>query len=93
MNREECRKLTELDKSYITERMVCAGEGGKDVCNGDSGGPLLVNSKVFGVVSFGVDGCGKGEPGIFASIPATREWIARQVLEIKGLVEPVSCIP
>jgi len=45
----------------ITNNMLCAGDvqGGKDTCNGDSGGPLLINSSGYqlaGLTSWGV-GC------------------------------------
>ncbi|KAG1711575.1 hypothetical protein DVH05_008824 [Phytophthora capsici] len=47
----------ECNKEYsdrITEGMLCAGEGdGKDTCNGDSGGPLIENDKLIGIVSWG----------------------------------------
>ncbi|MFD3453040.1 trypsin-like serine protease [Streptomyces sp. NPDC058691] len=49
---------------YIAGHMVCAGKPatGSDTgttasCNGDSGGPLIVNNKVVGVVSWGVENC------------------------------------
>ncbi|KAF4323546.1 hypothetical protein G195_003237 [Phytophthora kernoviae 00238/432] len=38
----------------ITEGMMCAGDGnGKDSCNGDSGGPLIANDVLVGIVSWG----------------------------------------
>ncbi|KAF4141117.1 Trypsin [Phytophthora infestans] len=47
----------ECNKGYrnrITEGMICAGNGnGKDSCSGDSGGPLLANDVLVGVVSWG----------------------------------------
>ncbi|GMF66017.1 unnamed protein product [Phytophthora lilii] len=39
--------------------MMCAGRGDKkDSCFGDSGGPLLVNDTIVGIVSTGGDKCG-----------------------------------
>lgn len=38
--------------------MFCAGTLGKDSCKGDSGGPVVLNGKQIGVVSFGY-GCAK----------------------------------
>ena len=29
------------DTNAITDRMICAGEKGKDSCQGDSGGPMI----------------------------------------------------
>ena len=45
---------------------ICAAEedGGKDACNGDGGGPMIVNNTQIGIVSFGF-GCGRpNQPGV-----------------------------
>ena len=52
----------------INEDMVCAGQGRRDSCSGDSGGPMLsdyYNGKwsVIGIVSFGVDCASETHPG------------------------------
>ena len=42
----------------VNENMVCAMDNGRNVCNGDSGGPLICMENghpvVVGVTSFGV---------------------------------------
>ena len=48
--------------------MVCAGQGRRDSCSGDSGGPMLSNFangrwSVIGIVSFGVDCASETHPG------------------------------
>lgn len=56
----------------FTERMVCAGiiEGGKGVCHGDSGSPLVVNKVLIGLVSWGY-GCARPNyPGVFTNVAA-----------------------
>lgn len=61
----------------ITDRMICAGHpsGQVGACQGDSGGPLTVDSKLFGVVSWGF-GCGAaGKPAMYTYIGALRSWI------------------
>ena len=67
--------------SPITPRMICAGIlylGGKDACQRDSGGPLILNENVLvGIVSWGL-GCGEAKfPGVYSNVTALREWIAR----------------
>ncbi|BFG05555.1 trypsin alpha-3 [Drosophila madeirensis] len=70
-----------MTKDYtITDDMLCAGylEGGKDSCNGDSGGPLAVDGVLVGIVSWGV-GCGrKGFPGVYTSVTSHTAWIEEQ---------------
>ncbi|CRL00489.1 CLUMA_CG013750, isoform A [Clunio marinus] len=80
VNQEICQKdynSTRVKFHIVEGTMICAGvnEGGKDACAGDSGGPLICNSKQFGVVSSGY-GCGLPEyPGIYAFVPTIHEWI------------------
>lgn len=67
VNRKVCEKAYKPGP-VILESMVCAGAEGKDTCFGDSGGPLAVDGKLVGVVSFGL-GCGDGKyPGVYTSI-------------------------
>ena len=62
----------------ITPRMFCAGyeEGGKDACNGDSGGPAASeDKKLDGIVSWG-HGCGEPRhPGVYAKVSKFINWI------------------
>lgn len=71
--------------SVITESMLCAGEEGKDSCQGDSGGGLLVyddggdggafSYRVAGVVSFGI-GCALAQyPGVYTKVSDYRDWV------------------
>ncbi|MEU8788721.1 trypsin-like serine protease [Streptomyces sp. NPDC048643] len=61
---------------FVAGHMVCAGTKatGKDAgtttaCNGDSGGPLIVNSRIVGVVSWGVKDCvAKGAYSVFSKV-------------------------
>ncbi|XP_061397822.1 trypsin eta-like [Musca vetustissima] len=62
----------------ISDAMLCAGlegVGGKDACQGYSGGPLVVNGKLTGIVSWGY-GCARPAfPGVYANVPHVRQWI------------------
>ena len=71
---EECSNAF---KRPIPDNQMCAGEtinGGKDACNGDSGGPLLYSGIVVGVTSWGV-GCGTTKPAGYSRIADQFEWI------------------
>ncbi|KAL4127869.1 hypothetical protein PRIC2_006866 [Phytophthora ramorum] len=59
----------------VTEGMLCAGTGnGKDTCNGDSGGPLLVDDDILiGCVSWGSK-CGE-QAGIYTRLTYVMDYI------------------
>jgi chymotrypsin len=67
--------------STILESTLCMSTaGGRGSCNGDSGGPLTVQSggsrMQIGVVSFGHrTGCEQGHPAGFARVTSFRQWI------------------
>jgi V8-like Glu-specific endopeptidase len=56
---------------YVASEMVCTGTGSAtpataQTCNGDSGGPLIENGTLIGVVSYGGAGCAAPYYDVFA---------------------------
>ncbi|XP_068223696.1 phenoloxidase-activating factor 2-like [Palaemon carinicauda] len=89
----QCQKQlrqTRLGRYFLLDRsFVCAGgELGKDACTGDGGGPLACPRKddpsrylLVGLTAWGI-GCGlDGIPGVYASVPATYDWILNQTYD------------
>lgn len=61
--------------------MVCAGfpEGGVDSCRNDSGGPLVIDGVLAGIVSWG-EGCAlPGKPGIYTQVSAFSAEVSAQI--------------
>jgi len=65
----------------ILESQLCAqGAGSTDSCTGDSGGPLMAQTKdntwyLAGVVSFGTLTCDSSLPGIYTRTSSFYQWI------------------
>lgn len=76
LSQEICRQR--YGQTVITERKFCAGfwgVGGKDACQNDSGGPLVIKGEQTGIISWGA-GCARADgPGVYASVPNLRRWI------------------
>uniref|UniRef100_A0A5S6QI35 Peptidase S1 domain-containing protein n=1 Tax=Trichuris muris TaxID=70415 RepID=A0A5S6QI35_TRIMR len=84
------------------DTVFCAGRltGGRDTCQGDSGGSLVceVNGKFvqFGIVSYGV-GCGQANmPGIYTKVPFYVSWMKQKSESMgasSGSVNPAENLP
>lgn len=75
---EEWATLEGVD--FVSGSQICAihydsGDGARQACNGDSGGPLLYAGKVVGIVSFGYTGCWDLAPNVFTRVSAYNAWI------------------
>ena len=61
----------------ISEGEICAGyeEGGRDSCQGDSGGSLVIGKLLVGIVAWGL-GCARPQsPGVYTNVAYYRDWI------------------
>jgi Trypsin len=73
----------------IDEQMICAGildVGGKDSCDGDSGGPLIRQSSgtniIVGIVAWG-EGCASEDyPGVYTRVSTYDQWIQETMCAI-----------
>nr|API81376.1 venom toxin [Hemiscorpius lepturus] len=86
LDREQCNNAysTLASRSIpkgVTSQFICAGdpEGGKDACQADSGGPLMMPSSsewtIVGIVSFGYGCAQRGFPGVYTKVSAYLNWI------------------
>lgn len=77
----------------IKDDMLCAGfpTGGKDSCNGDSGGPLTVAAAggapiQIGIVSWGAAKCAlPGKYGVYTRLAVYHDWVT------KCMADPARC--
>jgi len=66
----------------ITKDMICASGPGRDACTFDSGGPLVSDGKLVGIVSFG-RGCASPDyPGVYVNVAKYKPWILSAIQRI-----------
>uniref|UniRef100_A0A8C5M8F3 Peptidase S1 domain-containing protein n=1 Tax=Leptobrachium leishanense TaxID=445787 RepID=A0A8C5M8F3_9ANUR len=85
VERAKCHKIYGKikPKEVITKNMLCAGPLKRrkdDACTGDSGGPLICENKLQGIVSFG-KGCGNPKiPGVYTRLTTEyHNWIKKTI--------------
>ncbi|CAG9853607.1 unnamed protein product [Phyllotreta striolata] len=60
----------------VKSREIClSGAGRKTACSGDSGGPMIIGNKQYGIVSYGARDCPSGYPGVYARVDRFLDWI------------------
>lgn len=55
--------------------------GERDACVGDSGGPLQLDGKLLGIVSYGFGCAVPGKPGVYVNVAEVRDWIETVVIQ------------
>lgn len=71
----------------VNPGIFCAWSARQKTCKGDSGGPVIHNGVLVGVVSWGKVTCaGTGEPGVYARVSHYADWIARTVGRDSGVI-------
>uniref|UniRef100_T1GEI2 Peptidase S1 domain-containing protein n=1 Tax=Megaselia scalaris TaxID=36166 RepID=T1GEI2_MEGSC len=78
---KKCQDIYEDKKIYHGQ--ICTYSEGKDTCRMDSGGPLVWNQQLLGIVSWGKD-CGKKYPGVYISVPSYLKWIYSEKMSLKN---------
>ncbi|XP_026997409.1 serine protease 27-like [Tachysurus fulvidraco] len=83
VSNSDCTKV--YGSNIILDNMICAGlsKGGKDSCQGDDGGPLVVKQNTTwvqaGIVSFG-NGCAKpNSPSVYTRVSQYQDWINSKI--------------
>ncbi|KAJ8948771.1 hypothetical protein NQ317_014615 [Molorchus minor] len=64
--------------SLIRKTNICTNASySENGCHGFSGGPLVVNGKIVGIVSFGTNICHIGYPTVHTRVSKYRKWIQK----------------
>ncbi|XP_055380762.1 chymotrypsin-1-like [Condylostylus longicornis] len=65
---DECKKRHGMHGSWVGEGHACTlNKAGEGTCNGDSGGPLILNDKIAAIVNWGQP-CALGLPDVHADV-------------------------
>ncbi|KAH8322083.1 hypothetical protein KR059_002677 [Drosophila kikkawai] len=72
----------------ITDNMICAGVlGSKDACLFDSGGPLVYQQEICGIVSFGIGCARKDYPGVYTDVKFMKPFIEQSIQDLLSRLE------
>jgi len=80
INNDVCQKALGGQGYKLHKTNLCTGPltGGTSICQADSGGPLIQNNKIIGIVSWGKTPCGQpNSPSVFVRVSAFIDWIKK----------------
>lgn len=79
---ESCRSEGGWDENQITDTVFCARNASSKTCRGDSGGPVVKDDRLVGIVSWGKKTCATdGMPSIYTDVAQYADWIAQVISE------------
>ncbi|OWR41265.1 hemolymph proteinase 17 [Danaus plexippus plexippus] len=91
VDNQKCKKTYLEYPAVIDDKVLCAEAGGRDACEGDSGGPLIQpfynqDKKVYyfyqtGVVAYGRRCAEAGYPGVYSRVTHYILWIQKHIME------------
>jgi trypsin len=81
---------------FVIERQICATAPSADSCDGDSGGPLLAEGALYGIVSWGTRCGDPSQPGVYTRAASYATWLRdeeRAELSVEDLAYAVFYYP
>ena len=74
------------DATRVHPGVFCAADDLQKTCKGDSGGPVMQDGVLVGIVSWGKTTCAStGEPGVYTRVSRYADWIAGVIGDAPGL--------
>lgn len=82
LSNEECRnRMPEGYKTSIYADSLCVQSvANRGVCDGDSGGSLIINGALVGVTAWITEYCGSFYPDVYTRVSEHVNWIQRQMM-------------
>ncbi|KAM3966950.1 chymotrypsin-1 [Aphomia sociella] len=77
-NQETCEYAMRYSREVVHSMFCTFTQIGEGTCHGDSGGPLIKNNKLVGLVSWGIP-CAVGFPDVHTRISSYANWIKEEI--------------
>lgn len=96
IDQQACLRISGWSSSSLDDTVFCGYDPRRKTCYGDSGGPVVGNNGVVGVVSWGSGTCGGDrKPGVYTRVSKYADWIKQTMCSSSryphGHTKPMTC--